>query len=97
MPNNPYFSLRMFIKTTARGSYPLMEQVTKVNYAQLKKHFARTVHGLVLELENKKLGKLGEQTDYVRKRGYTYYRKSARGLQLWYVRFDDPRGIYSDL
>ncbi|PLX96585.1 MAG: hypothetical protein C0620_02190 [Desulfuromonas sp.] len=97
VPNNPYFFFRMYIKPTARGSYPLMEKVTKVNYANLKKYCADQAHGLVIELENKKLDKLGTETSYVHKRGYTYYGKSVRGLQLWYVRFDDPKGIYVGL
>lgn len=93
-PNNPYFFFRIFIKPSARGSYILLDDVTKVNYANLKKEYANRCHGLVVELENLKFDGLGKRTTYFSKRGYSYQGKSARGLQLWYVRFDEPRGIY---
>lgn len=96
-PNNPYFYFRMFIEEAFRGSNALRTQVMQVNFYELKKQYAPHVHGLVLELENTKLAHLGEKTDFMSKRGYSYYGKSARGLQLWYVRFDEPKGIFCSL
>lgn len=93
-PNTPYFYFRMFIEEAFRGSNALRTQVMQVNFHELKKQYGDTIYGLVLELENTKLAHLGEKTDFMRKRGYTYFGKSARGLQLWYVRFDEPKGIF---
>lgn len=97
IPDNPYFFFRIFIKPSARGSYRLFEEVTKVTFSNLKKNYATQAHGMVIELENRKLEALGANTPYLQKRGYTYHGKSARGFQLWYVRFDEPKGIYAGL
>jgi hypothetical protein len=93
-PHHLFFFYRMFIEESFRGSNSLRTQVMQLNFHELKKHYGDKVHGIVLELENKKLASLGENTPYMSKRGYTYYGKSPRGLQLWYVRFDEPRGIF---
>lgn len=94
IPNNPYFFFRMFIEEKHRGSNSLRTKVMQLNFQKLKEIYSAKVHGIVLELENEKLAKLGQKTNYMTKRGYTYYGKSPRGLQLWYVRFDDPKGIF---
>lgn len=94
-PNNRYFFFRMFIKEDHRGSNKLRTQVMQKNFQELKKHYDKQINGLVVELENEKLASLGEKSNYFSKRGYTYYGKSVRGLQLWYVRFDDPKGIFT--
>jgi hypothetical protein len=91
---NVYFFFRMFIKKEYRGNNALRTKLMQLNYYELKKMYKFQVEGLVLELENKKLAHLGEHTNYMSKRGYTYYGKSPRGLQLWYVRFDEARGIF---
>jgi hypothetical protein len=89
-----YFFSRMFIKEQYRGSIALRTKVKQLNFYELKKRYEKSVNGLVLELENQKFARLGANTDYMSKRGYTYYGKSVRGLQLWYVRFDEPKGIF---
>ncbi|MBA3026478.1 MAG: hypothetical protein FP820_08715 [Sulfurimonas sp.] len=89
-----YFFSRMFIKEAYRGSNTLRAKVLQLNFHELKKRYEQQTNGLVLELENIKLARLGENTNYMQKRGYTYYGKSQRGLQLWYVRFDEPKGIF---
>jgi hypothetical protein len=96
-PNNPYFFLRVFIQKINRDSYNLRTRISQMNFSNLKKLYASQAHGIVIELENTKLKKLGESSQYFQKRGYRYYGKSPRGLQLWYVRFDEPRGIYEGL
>jgi hypothetical protein len=93
-PHNPYFFFRMFIKQEYRGSNKLRTQVMQLNFQKLKEFHSKNSHGIAVELENEKLADLGAKTNYMKKRGYTYYGKSARGLQLWYVRFDDPKGIF---
>ena len=89
-----YFFGRMFITQAYRGSLEIRKKIMQLNFSQLKQSYATQANGLVLELENKKLAKLGEETAYMYKRGYTFYGKSARGLQLWYVRFATPKGIF---
>lgn len=96
-PDNPYFYFRMFITPSARGSNEMRKKVMQMNYSGLKKQYASQVHGLVLELENTKLDALAKNSAYFTKRGYTYHGKSARGLQLWYIRFDEPKGIFAEL
>ncbi len=96
-PNNQYFFFRMFIDERSRGSNKLRTQVMQKNYLELKKHFSDQVNGIVIELENEKLSKLGETSNYFVKRGYTYYGKSIRGLQLWYVDFAEPKGIFQSI
>lgn len=93
-PNNPYFFFRMFIQKDFRGSNKLRNEIVTLNFEMLKNNYDKQAHGIVVELENTKLAKLGQKTNYMNKRGYLYHGKSARGLQLWYVRFDDPRGIF---
>lgn len=90
----PYFFFRMFIKEAYRGSIALRTEVIQLNFHELKKRYEKQIQGLVLELENKKLAHIGEHTNYMNKRGYTYFDKSARGLQLWYVKFNEPKGIF---
>lgn len=96
-PDNPYFFFRMFIVPSARGSNLMRTEIMQMNFAQLKASFSSQAHGLVLELENPKLAALGQKSSYFTERGYTYQGKSARGLQLWYVRFDEPKGIFAGL
>jgi hypothetical protein len=92
--DNAYFFFRMFIKKEYRGSNALRTKVVQLNFHELKKISQQRTEGLVFELENNKLAKLGEHTNYMSKRGYTYYGKSKRNLQLWYVRFDEAKGIF---
>lgn len=96
LPQNgdAYFFFRMFIEPKHRGSNLIRTKVGQLNFHGLKKLYENQINGMVIELENIKLARLGENTDYWIKRGYTYYGKSARGLQLWYVRFDEPKGIF---
>lgn len=96
-PNNPYFFFRMFIIPSARGSNLMRTENMQLNFASLKNQHGSQAHGLVLELENPKLAALGTNSTYFSERGYTYQGKSARGLQLWYVRFDEPKGIFAGL
>ncbi|MBU1927631.1 hypothetical protein KKG77_01385 [bacterium] len=92
--DNAYFFFRMFIKKEYRGSNVLRTKLMQLNFNELKKRYAQQIKGLVFELENKKLAHLGEHTNYMTKRGYIYHGKSSRGLQLWYVRFDEAKGIF---
>jgi len=93
-PNNPYFFFRMYIKAEERGSNSIRREVLKTNFSQLKRAFSDTAYGLVAELENKKLSKLGATSHYMQKRGWSYYGKNPIGLQVWFVRFDEPKGIF---
>lgn len=93
-PNNPYFFYRMFIKKEFRGSNLLRTKVMQTNFTSLKSNYSDKIFGIVIELENIKLSKLASSSNYMIKRGYSYYGKSYRGLQLWYVRFDEPKGIF---
>lgn len=93
-PDNPYFFYRMFIKEEFRRSYILKDKVVLLNFFELKKIYGDKVNGLVIELENSKFANLGKNTKYFIKKGFTYYGKSPRGLQLWYVRYDDPKGKF---
>ena len=95
IPNNPYFFFRMFIKKEFRGDNAIRTKLMQLNFRKLKKKYGNHMHGIVIELENKKLEKLGEKSKYFQQRGYTYQGKSPRGLQLWYVRFDEPKGIFT--
>ncbi|MBV5320306.1 MAG: hypothetical protein JZU62_01350 [Sulfuricurvum sp.] len=90
----PWFFLRMFIQETSRGSNRRRTQIMQLNYTELKQRFSEQYQGIALELENVKLAKLSETTDYMSRRGYTYYGKSSRGLGIWEVRFDTPMGIF---
>ncbi|APW65131.1 hypothetical protein LPB137_04390 [Poseidonibacter parvus] len=90
-----FFFFRMFIQQEFRGSNSIRKKLMQLNYSELKKRFENKAYGLVVELENKKLDNLGKNTNYMTKRGYTYYGKSPRGLQLWYVMFDEPKGIFN--
>jgi hypothetical protein len=91
--NNPYFFFRMFIKQEFRGTN-IKTKVMQLNFHKLKNKFDDKLNGIVVELENEKLARLGENSNYMSKRGFTYYGKSARNLQLWYVNFDEPKGIF---
>ena len=84
----------MFIKKEFRGDNALRTKLMQLNFKELKKKYEKNLHGIVVELENEKLAKLGEKSKYFQQRGYTYHGKSPRGLQLWYVRFDEPNGIF---
>lgn len=90
----PWFFFRMFIQEKSRGSNRLRTQIMQLNYTELKKRFLEHFQGISLELENVKLAKLSETTDYMTRRGYTYYGKSQRDLGIWVVRFDKPMGIF---
>lgn len=92
-PNNLYFFFRMFIKQEYRGTN-IKTKVMQLNFHKLKNKFDDKLNGIVVELENEKLARLGEKTNYFSDRGYTYFGKSARNLQLWYVNFDEPKGIF---
>ena len=92
--NNPYFFYRMFIREDDRGSNALRTAVMRENFLKLKESYSDSVNGLVVELENIKLARLGSKTSYFTKRGWTYSSLSNRGLQLWFVRFDEPKGIF---
>ncbi len=92
--SNLYFFYRMFIKKEYRGSPKIYIKVLQIVYNQLKTHYAQKLNGLIIELENKKIAKLGSESSYMNKLGFTYYGLSSRKLQLWYVRFDDPKGIF---
>jgi hypothetical protein len=92
-PNNPYFFFRMFIKQEYRGTN-IKIKVMQLNFHKLKNKFDDKLNGIVVELENEKLARLGENTNYFNDKGYTYFGKSARNLQLWYVNFDEPKGIF---
>lgn len=94
-PNNPYFFFRMFIDQAHRGSNVLRSKILAINFNELKKSYGSKAHGIVVELENQKLSKLGENTDYMQKRGWSYAGKNPAGLQVWYVRFDEPKGIFT--
>ena len=89
-----YYFGRMFISPEYRGDNSARTRLKQLNFSQLKELHRGDAYGLFLELENQKLAHLGEKTDYMSKRGYTYYGKSQRGLQLWYVDFDNPKGIF---
>ncbi len=91
--NNPYFFFRMFIKQEFRGTN-IKTKVMQLNFHKLKNKFDDKLNGIVVELENEKLARLGEKTDYFMDKGYTYFGKSARNLQLWYVNFNEPKGIF---
>lgn len=95
--NESYFFIRAFIKEEYRGSLALRTKLMQLNFFELKKSYAQEAKGIVLELENQKLAHLGEHTNYMTKRGYTYAGKSERALQLWYVKFDEPEGIFINL
>lgn len=90
----PWFFFRMFIKKEFRGNNSLRTYVMQLNFTQLIRYYGNLIQGVVIELENTKLSHLGEKSDYFNRRGYTYFGKSRRGLQLWYVRFDEPNGIF---
>jgi hypothetical protein len=92
----PWFFFRMFIRKESRGSNRVCTQVMRTNFRELKKCFEGKFQGIVLELENTKLAKLAEKTDYMTQRGCSYYGKSVRGLGIWYVRFDSPAGIFGE-
>lgn len=92
--NNPYFFFRMFILPQYRGSNLLRIEVMQLNFINLKKLFAHQIKGIAVELENQKLAQLGKNTNYMLQRGYTYFGQSARDLQLWFVDFSTPKGIF---
>ena len=92
-----YFFCRMFVKEEYRGDNGMRKKLLRLNFLKLKESYADVSCGLVLELENQKFARLGEHTNYMTKRGYTYHGKSQRGLQLWYVDFDEPKGIFSNI
>lgn len=92
--NNIYFFFRMFILPQYRGSNLTRTQVMQLNFHHLKKLYSFEIKGLAVELENSKLAHLGKNTDYMQKRGYTYFAQSNRDLQLWYVDFNNPNGIF---
>lgn len=92
--NNIYFFFRMFILPQYRGSNLTRTQVMQLNFNQLKEFYSSKIKGIAMELENSKLAHLGKNTNYMQKRGYTYFAQSARDLQLWYVDFDNPKGIF---
>lgn len=89
-----YFFFRMFILESHRGENQIRTRVMLMNYYQLKKRFGKEIKGIALELENRKLSRLGEKTDYMVRRGYTYFGKSQRGLHVWYISFEAPKGIF---
>ena len=92
-PNNPYFFFRMFIKQEFRGTN-IKIKVMWLNFSELKNKFSNKLNGIVVELENEKLARLGKNTNYMIKKGFIYHGESARNLQLWYVNFDEPKGIF---
>lgn len=94
LENEKYFFFRMFIKSEYRGSNTLRTQVMRLNFQELKTRYENQIKGLAVELENTKLAKLAQETQYMSKRGYTFFGKSTRELQLWYVMFDEPKGIF---
>jgi len=95
-PGLVYFFVRMAIVPSLRGHQPLRKYALQTLFHRLKQQYAPQIQGLVFEQENPKLARLGETTEFFQKRGYLYHGKSARGLQLWYVRFDEPRGIFAE-
>lgn len=93
--NNPYFFLRMFMTKEFRSNRDFRTVSLKLLFKNLKQQYSNHAHGLVIELENQQLARLAAETPYMRRRGFSYFGKSPRGLQLWYVRFDEPRGIFA--
>lgn len=93
----PWFFFRMFIEEKNRGSNQLRTQIMQLNFSKLKNVYDAQFQGIVLELENTKLAKLAETTDYMRDRGYSYYGKNSRNLSVWYIRFNEPKGIFAGL
>lgn len=96
-PNNPYFFCRIFIKKENRDEYNLRKSVFQTMYKELKALSAGKAFGLAVVLENISLQKLSASTAFFKKRGYTYHGKSAQGLPMWYIRFDEPKGIFEGL
>lgn len=94
--DTPYFHLRSFILPQHRGCNATRKQLMQTNFTGLREH-ASQAQGLVIELENPKLARLGANTNYLHRRGYRYHGQSPRGLPLWYVRFDQAEGIFRDL
>jgi len=92
--NKPYFFTRIFIEREHEGGYILMQEITKLAFSRLKSNYLDKAEGLVLNLENTKFAHLGSKTNYFQKIGYTYHGLSKKGHQLWFVRFDNPQGIY---
>lgn len=89
-----YFFFRMFIKEEFRGSNLVRKKVMQTNFQELKKRFSNKAQGIAVELENQKLASLGKNTHYMQKRGYEYFSQSSKDLQLWYVDFKNPKGIF---
>ncbi len=95
-PDNPFFFFRMFVDPRYRGSLKLGMETLRLNFNKLADYQHGRAFGLALELENTKLAHMAATTSNMRRLGWSYYAKNPRGLQIWYVRFDEPRGMFKN-
>ena len=93
--DHKYFYLRMFISQPYRGNNALLPRIMQLTFQELKKRFSSNVYGLVIVLENQHFIKLSDETEYFPKKGFSYFgKKEKTNFPIWYVRFDEPRGIF---
>ena len=91
-PGSTYWFLRIFLCPQARGAFNLAVFVVRKTIESLReqKNSGRTLSGVIIVMENKKLWRSGMRK-VLRSNGGTFWGKGPLGNEIWYERFDGCR------